>query len=87
MTKNQNQFQTPKNLGSWQQEIFNALTKYGEISSPISNLRGKAKNYSGNYSRSFNSLLEKMESAGYTVTRIPGVRGGEPTAKYILLNK
>lgn len=81
MTNNQNL----KNLGSWQQEIFNSLTKYGEISSPISNLRGKAKNYYGNYSRSFNSLLEKMKNAGYIVARIPGIRGGEYTAKYILL--
>jgi len=68
--------------GSWQQEILHALDRGEEIWNPVSALRGLAKSYAGRYQRSFDALLQRMESAGYEVEKTLGPRGGDYGATY-----
>jgi DNA-binding transcriptional ArsR family regulator len=72
--------------GSWQQEIVCNLISCSSIRNPVSNLKGNAKKYSGKYQASFNSLLSRLEKAGYIITIELGPRGGRWGAYYSLIN-
>jgi hypothetical protein len=71
--------------GSWQREIIRDFIKYGTISNPIYNLRGKARSYNNSYKTSFISLKNRIKQAGFNLIYTPGVRGGDYTATYTLL--
>lgn len=68
--------------GTWQNGIIASLKAGVCVTNPVSDLRGRAKNYAGNYRRSFQSALNKLRKAGYEITRSPGPRGGEYSAVY-----
>lgn len=67
--------------GCMQKYWYDRLT-VGTCPSPTRDLQGRAKNYTLRYMASFHSLLTRMEQAGYTITRTPGIRGGEWGANY-----
>lgn len=72
--------------GSWQKEIVRELITNGEIHSPVAHLKGRASQYQSKYQSSFRNLLQRIQQIeGVQIQRIPGVRGGEWSAKYILL--
>jgi hypothetical protein len=62
--------------GSWQREIARDLAAGYEVRNPVSDLRGKAKNYAGHYSTSFSNLCERIRAAGVTLERTLGPKGG-----------
>lgn len=68
--------------GSWQALIWNMLLAGNEVTNPVSWLKGAARNYSDKYRESFSNLLHRAKTAGYTIQRTPGVRGGEWSATY-----
>ena len=70
--------------GSWQHSILHDLITFTTITNPVSCLRGNAKKYSGKYQTSFNSLLSRLENAGYSITVKRGIRGGLWSATYTL---
>lgn len=73
--------------GSWQKEIVHDLIKYGKIYNPVSNLKGRASQYSKHYQNSFDNLLERIKNAGYKVTIQKGVKGGMYSALYKINTK
>lgn len=68
--------------GDWQRGIVGEMLHQNRVTNPVSELRGRAKNYAGKYSESFHSLLARLKSAGIVVTRTPGPKGGEWSATY-----
>ena len=71
--------------GSWQRSILNRLLTGSSITNPIASLQGKARNYSLNYQNSFYSLLTRLKDSGIEISRTPGPRGGEWSAKYQII--
>lgn len=71
--------------GSWQESILKELRRDGEITSPVKYLKGYAKQYQSKYEQSFYNLLKRARVAGMLIERIPGPRGGEWSARYILI--
>lgn len=68
--------------GCWQHDIINNLISQGTIINPMFCLQGKAKNYTGRYQASFNSLLSRVKVAGFNIIIQKGSKGGLWTAKY-----
>lgn len=62
--------------GSWQQALWEDM-KEGQAVTPFKDLTGKAKSYYGKYTESFYNMIDRAESAGYTVVSKAGPRGGE----------
>jgi hypothetical protein len=71
--------------GSWQESILKELRRNKEITSPMKHLRGYAQRYQTKYEQSFYNLLQRAKAAGMWIERIPGPRGGEWSARYILI--
>jgi hypothetical protein len=71
--------------GSWQESILKELRRNKEITSPVKYLKGYAKQYQSKYEQSFYNLLQRAKKAGMWIERIPGPRGGEWSARYILM--
>lgn len=71
--------------GTWQERIWKDLVTGFEITNPVSNLRGNARNYSSKYAESFGNLLHRAKLAGYKIQRTPGIRGGEYSATYQII--
>ena len=73
--------------GHWQENILFDLLTQKTIVSPIGKqLKGRARNYIGRYEESFYNLLSRLNSAGITVQRTPGPRGGEYSATYKIIS-
>lgn len=68
--------------GSWQREKYDLLVAGYTVSSPTFTVVGKGRDYVNRYMASFRRLLVRMEAQGWTIERIPGVRGGEWGARY-----
>ena len=68
--------------GCWQQELETTLLREGKIENPVSNLRGKAKDYSVHYWESFQNLLLRMKRAGYCFRLELGPHGGYSRAQW-----
>lgn len=84
MTAQQKQFILNQAKGYWQKEIVRELITHGEINSPLAKIQGRASQYRSKYQTSFRNLLQRLQTQGVQIQRIPGVRGGEWSAKYIL---
>lgn len=84
MTAQQKQIILNQAKGSWQKEIVRELITHGEIYSPVAHLKGRDSKYQSKYQASFRNLLERLQNSGIQIKRIPGVCGGEWSAKYIL---
>lgn len=69
--------------GSWQRGIIDDML-VGGCTNPVAQLRGKAKDYSGRYQESFDNLLDRLQSAGITVHKQLGPRGGEFSAVFTI---
>ena len=57
------------------------------ITSPVRNLRGRARLYSSRYLTRFNNMLARARKQGWLIQRVPGPRGGEWSATYYAVRK
>lgn len=73
--------------GHWQQSIWHDLKAGKVVDSPFRFIQGRASRYLSRYQDSFRNMLERATAKGYVITRIPGVRGGEYSAKYMILSR
>lgn len=67
--------------GRWQREIWHAMTTTGACN-PVSELKGRARQYSMRYDASFGALCARAKRAGYTIVVTPGPRGGKHKAVF-----
>lgn len=73
--------------GSWQRQIAYHLSRFGCISNPVRQVRGRASSYAPRYAQSWQAFLDRARAAGYTVVREPGPKGGEWSATYYVFSQ
>jgi hypothetical protein len=71
--------------GSWQKDIWHDLKAGKVVDSPFKYIQGNASKYLSRYKESFANMLNRAHAKGYIVARIPGTRGGEYSAKYMII--
>jgi hypothetical protein len=71
--------------GAFQKDTARYFLNKGEIyASAVHHVRGSAGMYLDKYQRSIDSLMERLQDAGFDIEYQPGPRGGKWTAVYIL---
>jgi biotin operon repressor len=71
--------------GAFQKDTARYFLNKGQIyASAVHHVRGRAGDYLGKYQQSIDSLMERLQDAGFDIEYRPGARGGKWTAVYIL---
>jgi hypothetical protein len=71
--------------GAFQKDTVRYFLNKGEIyASAVHHVRGRAGTYLDKYQQSIDSLMERLQDAGFDIEYQPGPRGGKWTAVYIL---